>query len=101
MPDAVEKGAWTPGPWRFDHDWHRIPSAIAPNGKVVASFPKTGPEQHSHTDEEEANALLATAAPEMFEALFQMLEHAEHSTPQGAAAFEQARTALRSAGGRG
>lgn len=50
-------GRATEGPWRFDNDWWRIPSIHGPDGKDVASVPKTGhPQRNDCTPEQEANA---------------------------------------------
>ena len=49
--------------------------------------------------ENEANAQLIATAPKLYEALESMLEHAEWSTPQGKAAFDNARAVLAEARG--
>ena len=59
----------TPGPWRFDGDWWRRPTIYG--GKVeVATINKAWfPERDGRGGEQEANALLIAAAPELLEAL--------------------------------
>lgn len=71
----------TPGPWRFDQDWHRIPTILGADGAHVATvekdnfihgkFPGIG-----HTEpkpERDANARLIAAAPELLAALSGLL----------------------------
>lgn len=49
----------TEGPWRFDHDWARIPTIHAPDGVEIANVLKLGfPHRDNRTTEQEANAAL-------------------------------------------
>lgn len=60
----------TPGPWRFDGDWHRLPTIFGANGETVATIEKDGfPERHHRSPAQADNARLIAAAPELFEAL--------------------------------
>jgi hypothetical protein len=62
--------AATPGPWRFDHDWRRIPSIIGADGNQVASIEKDFTKDGWVKDlpEREANALLIASCPDMLAA---------------------------------
>lgn len=52
----------SPSPWRFDHDWGRLPTIFAADGKTkVAIIEKIG--RHEKTPQQEADARLIEAAP--------------------------------------
>lgn len=52
----------TPGDWKFDGDWHRIPTFVSDDGAYLAYAAKAGfPEHDSHTPEQAANAALIVA----------------------------------------
>lgn len=70
----------SPGPWRFDRDWNRIPTIFDANGVMVASVEKSRVVGRLSVPlpEREGNALLIEAAPDLLAAA-QLLEIAEHS----------------------
>lgn len=59
----------TPGPWSFDHDWHRIPTILGPDKKHVADIDKSRP-----SVERKANASLVEAARNTLPALLARIE---------------------------
>ena len=67
--EKLQEAQHTPGPWRFDGDWHRLPTIFGPK-KAIATIEKTGfPNRSDHTPEQAANACLIAAAPELLAAL--------------------------------
>ena len=96
----------TPGPWSFDHDWHRLPSIMA-NGLLIATCPKLGsPNRNSRTVEQEANACLIAASPDLLEALEAMTalavreySYLAHEGTPESAVLKQARAAIAKAKG--
>lgn len=101
-------GLHTPGPWFTDRTgniWRRDPADLYQNGGSVAGDkPIAGAYQGWHGEGDkgypaEANARLIASAPELLEALVGCVEHMEHSTPQGRAAWVNARAAIAKATG--
>lgn len=54
----------TPGPWTFDHDWHRLPTVLGADGRHVCLI-----EKKREIAECKANAALIAAAPDLLTAL--------------------------------
>lgn len=65
----------TPGPWRFDRDWRRIPTIFGADGRqMIATVEKhkhlpNGCGMQEDLPEREGNARLIAAAPDMLAAL--------------------------------
>lgn len=55
----------TPGPWRFDHDWSRIPTIFDAKGAKVASIEKGDGYKGTDRPDRLAIALLIAAAPDL------------------------------------
>jgi hypothetical protein len=86
MNDTKEKHAFTPGPW---HDSGNTEYEIYKGNKPIASVIPT------FTAEDEANARLIAAAPEMFEVLSELLDTLEMSKGYGFdEEYEKAREVL-------
>jgi len=96
----------TPGPWvvhqrprePYEHGHH----VTTEDGLTICSVTYQLPSRTPMGVEETkriANARLIAAAPDLLEALSGCVEHMEHSTPQGQAAYEAARTAIAKATG--
>lgn len=67
----------TPGEWRFDGDWGRIPTIIAADGTSIASCEKNGyPDRGGRSQAQEANATLLAAGPPSLTELAEALEQA-------------------------
>lgn len=62
-------GEHTPGPWRFDRDWNRIPSIFGADGRHVADLYKHVKKGEPPTEQMKADAALIEAAPQMLDAL--------------------------------
>ena len=92
----------TPGPWDADVSIAYTLPDKAPFFQVTArgSAYWVAYVQDSPNGLGTANANLIAAAPDLLEALKGMREHAEHSTPQGFAAFRQAEAAIAKAEGK-
>ena len=78
-PMAGSDVGHTPGPWRFDGDWHRLPTIFGAGGAMIAILEKTGPCRGDHTTEQAANARLIAAAPTM---RAYIAEHASAGDPE-------------------
>ena len=62
----------SPGPWKFDEDWQRLPSVLDTRGRVVAIVEKWGMKvglRYAPPAQEVADARLIASAPEMLAAL--------------------------------
>lgn len=97
---------WTPGPWHVGRTVGGM-LIVRPvdkrRGTVAALTDETALvygewAQRDYTNAE-ANANLIAAAPKLYEALCECLEHMEWSTEQGRQACEKARAALAKARG--
>lgn len=96
----------TPGPWRLDNNiaygWKTNPFSITVRKRgvhstTVANIPA---KQTISRDEAEANARLIAAAPELLEALKDMLDgHEDACTGYGEGAADKARVAIAKATG--
>lgn len=65
-------GKHSPGPWRFDHDWRRLPTMFSADGVKVATLEKDKVVGHRSVvdlPEREANARLIEAAPDLLACL--------------------------------
>lgn len=58
----------TPGPWSFDHDWTRLPTIFAADGKTKVAIVEKA-ERNKPTPAQQADARLIAAAPKMLAAL--------------------------------
>ena len=64
---------WTPGPWRVPPD--RIVSEYHEPYGIVSPVPRYGAEDICGTFQERADAVLAAAAPELYDALRALVLH--------------------------
>lgn len=99
----MSENKWMAGPWHhIDNSWE-MSTVYDQHERVIAEVPIDGMcDEHTQIVYEpikDANALLIAAAPDLHEALQGCIEHMEHSTPQGKAAYEAARSALAKARG--
>lgn len=68
-----ETSTHTPGPWSFDRDWSRLPTIFGVDGKTkVATIEKLT--RDTHTPEQEGDAYLIAAAPDLAAALMEIEE---------------------------
>lgn len=96
--------AHTPGPWAIltpSEDWlgrpvHDWAVTVHEHDDWICTGPTWDQEFH---DESLANARLIAAAPEMLDALRDVIEHMEWSTTRGEAAYQCARAAIAKATG--
>lgn len=89
-------GVHTLGPWHFDNDWHRLPSIIAPSGKIIAICEKSGhPDRASHTQQQAADARLIAASPTLLASLVEVMDAMDDGSDEPA--LIRARAAIASA----
>ena len=88
MNDTKEKHAFTPGPWGYSEG-----EIYRGNNPIASVIPSFG--WFRKTAEDEANARLIAAAPEMFEVLSELLDTLEMSKGYGFdEEYEKAREVL-------
>lgn len=85
----------TPGPWQLAEKYN-CKDVRAVDGPYVADCNASAAIDWRT---KEANARLIAAAPELLQALSGCVEHMEHSTPQGQAAYEAALAVITKATG--
>lgn len=88
---------FTKGPWSISR--YASTHVVANERGICSAGNYSSNMSEGVLTENEANAQLIAAAPKLYEALEAMLEHAEWSTPQGKAAFDNARAVLAEARG--
>lgn len=100
---SESKQQWTPGPWEWDDRYpssntgEKTWSLIGADGYGILSC--DGVENSPQGLNDDANAKLIAAAPELVEALSELLEYGlKMSGRHHAPAFEKARAALTKAG---
>lgn len=75
-PATEQVAQHTPGPWRFDEDWRRLPTIFGADGNKVAIIEKDRVDAFGWVkplDERRANARLIEAAPFLLAAVQNLL----------------------------
>lgn len=71
---------WTPGPWRRStHAFAHVETSDGRRSVANCGGYSTNTDKGEHIDENEANATLCAAAPNLYEALESVLEYFDHN----------------------
>lgn len=71
----ADRNAGTDGPWRFDGDWHRLPTILSGPCNEICTVKKRGfPSRSDHTKAESANARRIARLPDLEAAYLEAVE---------------------------
>lgn len=71
----ADREAGTDGPWRFDGDWHRLPTILSGPCNEICTVKKRGfPGRSDHTKAESANARRIARLPDLEAAYLEAVE---------------------------